>query len=314
MDAGSVNGVSLGKGKDKYMQVEKIYEFNGHRDSLYALAHSNTHIYTAGGEGAVVEWEIKVGAVGLLLVQVGTPVYCLYKVENQDLLLVGSAMGNIHVIDLANRKEIKNIKAHYKGIFDIKQEGDLIIVSGGDGVISMYNLPELSFVKSIQVSSHSCRSFSICNNDIIIASSDHHLYIHSFPELMPKQIIKGHSNSVFAVSYSPDGKYILSGGRDALLKVWGAQSHHNHLEIAAHLLHIHQVVYSPDGVHFATTSMDKTIKVWDSTSFKLLKVIDKLKYHGHTSSVNKLYWKDNSEFITVSDDKSIMWWKIDLGE
>ena len=36
--------------------------------------------------------------------------------------------------------------------------------------------------------------------------------------------LKGHSSLVFSVSFSPDGKRIVSGSNDRTLKVWDAQT------------------------------------------------------------------------------------------
>ena len=36
--------------------------------------------------------------------------------------------------------------------------------------------------------------------------------------------LTGHSDSVFSVAYSPDGKHIVSGSRDNTVKIWDAQS------------------------------------------------------------------------------------------
>ena len=35
--------------------------------------------------------------------------------------------------------------------------------------------------------------------------------------------LTGHSDSVWSVSYSPDGKHIVSGSRDRTVKIWDAQ-------------------------------------------------------------------------------------------
>ena len=39
-----------------------------------------------------------------------------------------------------------------------------------------------------------------------------------------KCTLRGHADSVCSVSYSPDGKHIVSGSRDDTVKIWDAQS------------------------------------------------------------------------------------------
>ena len=97
-----------------------------------------------------------------------------------------------------------------------------------------------------------------------------------------------------ALAYSPNGEFLLSGGLDAVLKIWEVHKGFAPVQtINAHWLHINAIQYSPAGHYFATASMDKTLKIWDADTFELLKVLDKEKYDGHTSSVNKILWVDD---------------------
>jgi WD40 repeat protein len=57
--------------------------------------------------------------------------------------------------------------------------------------------------------------------------------------------------------------------------------------------------------------MDKSIKIWDSTTFRLLKVLDKSRHAGHGTSVNKVLWLAIDEvLITCSDDRTLGIWSI----
>jgi len=117
---------------------------------------------------------------------------------------------------------------------------------------------------------------------------------------------------VFTLSYTRDGNFLLSGARDARLKLWDAESGYMLAEeVAAHLYAINHLAFSPDGTYFATASMDKSIKVWDARDLKLLKVIDKGRHAGHGTSVNKLLWTPyNNVLLSASDDRTISAWDL----
>ena len=123
---------------------------------------------------------------------------------------------------------------------------------------------------------------------------------------------QAHSNSVFTLAYSPDLKWLISGSRDARLKVWLTEEKFGLFEeIPAHLYAINHLAFSPDGKHFVTCSLDKSVKVWHTDSLTLLKVIDKARHAGHGTSVNKLLWSTfQHQVLSASDDRTISSWDV----
>ena len=71
------------------------------------------------------------------------------------------------------------------------------------------------------------------------------------------------------MSFSPDGKRIVSGGglRDTgEIKVWDAQTGQETLTLTGHSHRVSSVSFSPDGKRIVSGSWDKTVKVWDISS------------------------------------------------
>lgn len=304
----------IGMGK---MNVSKIAHFSGHKGSIFSLcAGLNEHTFFSGADdGFVVEWNMETKGDGQLLVQVNRPVYSMYLDRAQQLLLCGTASGNLHVIDLNARKEIRNIEAHTLGIFDIKESGNTVITAGGNGTVCVWDKQSLELLHTLPVSDKSARVIAMhpTKKEFAVGFSDHHIRIFSTETFQQLFELKAHTNSVFALSYSPDGNLLYSGGRDVMLKSWDLHNaFENTLDIPAHTLHINAIAFSPNGKLYATVSMDKTLKIWDTATDTLLKVIDKLRNDGHTTSVNKLLWIDDTELITCSDDRIVMMWKLEF--
>jgi WD40 repeat protein len=78
--------------------------------------------------------------------------------------------------------------------------------------------------------------------------------------------LKGHSDPVWSVSFSPDGKRIVSGSEDKTLKVWDALTGLETLTLKGHSGPVSSVSFSPDGKRIVSGSWDKTVKVWDISS------------------------------------------------
>ena len=149
---------------------------------------------------------------------------------------------------------------------------------------------------------------------LAVGYSDNHIRIFALQDFELLHDIEAHKISVFTVQYSPDERYLVSGSRDAHLKVWDvAKAYAQHESVVAHMFAINHMSYSPDSKHFVTCSMDKSIKVWDAGTFQLLKVIDKARHAGHGTSVNKVLWTNfNNLLLSASDDRSISVWNINF--
>ncbi len=157
-------------------------------------------------------------------------------------------------------------------------------------------------------------AYSSKRNELAIGASDHAIYLLDATTLEVKeQVQKAHDNSVFTVQYTPDQQRLISGGRDAHLKVWDLQPQPTLIsDQSAHWFTINHIAIHPKEAIFATASRDKTFKIWDLNDFSLLKVIDKTKYDGHNHSVNRLFWSAYNDYlISCSDDRTMIVWEID---
>lgn len=73
--------------------------------------------------------------------------------------------------------------------------------------------------------------------------------------------------------YAPDGKLLLSGAQDSMVKVWDLQTGQLSKKMNAESGKINSAVYSPTGKYIASGSHDKYIRIWDAQSGVLLKMI-----------------------------------------
>lgn len=295
--------------------VEKIHECSGHNAALYALAPGSTdrHFISAGGDGWVVEWRLEAPELGKLVASVENQIFTLCGLPDRNQLVAGNMHGGIHWINREMPELTRNIQHHQKGVFALEVVGPWLFSAGGDGYITRWDVESGRTVESLQLSHQSLRAvaYSEKRGEIAVGASDQSIYLLDAENLSIRKVIKdAHLHSVFTLAYSPDHQYLLSGGRDAMLRVWdltnGCQLNSAQ---AAHWYTINHLVFSPDGSLFATASRDRSLKIWDAKSFELLKVVDTLRFGGHTRSVNRLLWLPDC-LISCGDDRLAMLWKI----
>jgi WD40 repeat protein/tRNA A-37 threonylcarbamoyl transferase component Bud32 len=73
----------------------------------------------------------------------------------------------------------------------------------------------------------------------------------------------------FAVAFSPDGRYLVTGGANQTVQVWDAQVSRKIGELGAHDRKIQGLAFSRDGRHLASASGDGTVKLWDWDATRL---------------------------------------------
>jgi WD40 repeat protein len=103
-------------------------------------------------------------------------------------------------------------------------------------------------------------------------------WVFAADEPAPLLTLKGHRENVFAVSYSPDSKFLVTASGDPSIKVWDAVSGKNLKTYGetgkdAHNKIILALAVSPDGSQFATGSADNSMKLWDMPTSNFLKEI-----------------------------------------
>lgn len=299
------------------MRIAKRHTCTGHRAAVYALSAGGEPgtFLSAAGDGWVVRWHWDNPENGRLLASVETQVFSLASDQETTAIVAGNMNGGLHFIHPDKPEDTRNIQHHQKGVFGLHfLNGELFSV-GGDGMLTRWRLTPARSAESLQLSAYALRCLDYCpqRDELAVGASDHHVYLLDARTLAVRNVLReAHSNSVFSVRYTPDGRFLLSGGRDAMLRVWALSDGPNLAsEQPAHWFTINDIVFSPDGALFATASRDKTIKIWDAADRRLLKVIDTLRLGGHINSVNALLWMPEG-LVSAGDDRTLMLWDVHL--
>lgn len=300
------------------MEVAKIVELSGHKAGIYAFHHGEEDhlVYACGGDNHLIEWNLFEPDKSKAVAQLPNNGYCITKLPEQNLLLIGNFNGGIHVIDLALKKEVRLLKVHENIVFDIIYIADKkqFIAVSGDGTLSIWSSLDFTLIKQIKLTEKRLRSidYSQDKNILAIACSDGTTKILNADSHKQLIAVNGGEDERFInkVVFHPNQEVLITGSR-GFLCIWDTNTFELMERIAAHQFSVYGIVFNPEGSLFATSSMDKTIRIWNANTYKLEKEISRQNLKGHTNSINALLWTNYNDYlISGGDDKKVMAWKM----
>ena len=74
----------------------------------------------------------------------------------------------------------------------------------------------------------------------------------------------GHSNTIWEVAFSPDGKRLATASADRTVKIWDTTTGQELLTLKGFMWGARSVAFSPDGNRLAAASFEEVVKVWDA--------------------------------------------------
>ena len=108
--------------------------------------------------------------------------------------------------------------------------------------------------------------------------------------------------------FSPDGKRIVSGGIDGMIRMWDVDTG-KELWGWKQSQDVLSVAFLPDGKRAVSGEAEGTIRIWDAAEGKELK-----KLTGHTGGVDALAVSpDGSLLVSAGADKTVRVWDTDTG-
>ncbi len=123
----------------------------------------------------------------------------------------------------------------------------------------------------------------------------------TIPEPAPGPTLSGHTDTIWATAFSPDGMQLVTGSRDQTLRLWHSNDGRLLRTFTGHTDSIHAVGFAPDGKMVASASNDKTVRLWSLDSETEPRILT-----GHTDEVDAVAFAPHGRALaTGSKDSTV---------
>ncbi|CAE6470522.1 unnamed protein product [Rhizoctonia solani] len=112
------------------------------------------------------------------------------------------------------------------------------------------------------------KAVSPAGNDLVVCSrKNYSINVH---DALTGSILIGplfgHTSTVTAIVFSPDGTQMASSSTDNSIRLWDPKLGHAIAELTGHLQSVNSIAFSPDGTRLVSGSSDRTIRVWNTNT------------------------------------------------
>lgn len=254
--------------------------FTGMQDAITGIAvrPDGRAFATGSPAGSLALWDIDAGAFVKTAGALQPPITAVaYSADRESVLAVteGSAFEPGHV--LRWNPETGDLDKIATEPLDANQTG-LLSLAVGEGAVSW------------QVAT------GAQDRSIIIRDAD----------LGAIRRLVGHTDYVFAVSFSHDGRWLASGSADKTVRVWDVVTGEEVVRLDGAAGIVHSVAWSPDGRTLASGGRDGVVRVWDTENGMVLN-----RLSANTGPVTRLSLdRDGRHALLGSQDGKLAVWDV----
>jgi RNA polymerase sigma factor (sigma-70 family) len=297
------------------------------------------------GDPTVRLWDVVTGKGLLKLEGHTVGVYSLAFLAGGKKAISGGGDGTIRIWDLATGKELKRYEGHEGTVYglDVSGDGKLLLTGGEDKTMRLWNLEtgvevrrfegHAGKVRAVAFSPDGKRAVSGCilgDNNLRIWEVKTGKEVSKYPiPTAPAQGRRDIGNlyggyggfrpevygpfgpfpdaraGISSVAFSPDGKLVLAGCMDNVLRVFELSTGKER-KLEGHTQQLLGAVFTPDGKRILSGSYDHTVRLWDVDSGK-----EVCRFLGHTNWVwGVAVSSDGKLGLSGSLDKTVRLWKL----
>lgn len=247
-----------------------LYTLSGHAAPVTAIAFSadGSLLISSSEDRTLRFWHVKTGT--LLRTLTGYEVFTTLALSADRQLLVGCGQnGRVHFWRL-------NTDPIAYGIYDqetlmvsvaLSRDGQQVITGSSQHLIAMHQgrTGELLRTWAAHFTVVTAIALNPVNPSFAAGGEDGTLQCWADQTAQSERsshLLMGHQGAITALTFTPNGHYLISGSRDRTLRIWNSYTWELLSTLTGHTQAITSVASTSNGQLIASGSLDHTIKLW----------------------------------------------------
>ncbi|MEI2579562.1 WD40 repeat domain-containing protein [Scytonema sp. PRP1] len=298
--------------------------FSGHKGWVWSVAFSpdGKTLASSSSDSSVRLWDVQSGSCLQVLTEHKGCVWSVaYSPDGQQLASCSDDK-TVRVWNLQGQC-LRVLKGHTQSVYAVHFASDqqTLASSSNDTTIRIWDMSNGNCLSVLQGHTSGVRCMRFSPDGQLLASGcrdgsirlwsnylshDRHPKPHSINP--SAKLLHGHADFVWDITFSPDGRLLVSGGRDGTLRLWNVQDGQSIHVLEGHTHDVYGVAISADSQLLVSTGEDQTVRLWHLQSGRNLKTL-----RGYTGGVHSLSLSGDGQLLASSgQNEMIQVWRLQL--
>jgi WD40 repeat protein len=325
---------------------QEVVQLGGHIKGVNSAAYSpdGKQVVTAGCDGTSETGACVVGSARIWDAATGKEVRTLsghaydsypspilsaaYSPDGKTIVIVNTDQ-TVSIWDAAKGQEVRQLTGHNDGVNSAaySPDGTQIVTASKDKTARIWDADTGQDVRTLGGHTTHSAAYSPDGKQIVTAGCDRtdqtgacqegSALVWDVATGQEVRKLSGHTGSVNSVTYSPDGKQIVTASSDTTARIWDAATGREVHILSGHSAGVNSAVYSPNGKQVVTASDDQTARFWDAATGREVRTLSGHgcgDYYGDCSVNSAAYSPNGKQIVTASSDQTARIWDAATGE
>jgi WD40 repeat protein len=291
----------------------------GGRDGPFtavAVSADCRHALTAGPDGTLRFWDLRSGrVVGRMTGHSGTVLSLAFAPDGRRAVS-GARDNTVRVWDLEGRRAPQVLRQHTGWVRSVQflDDGRQVLSAGDDGQLVLWDVQEGRPRKVLVLRDAGLRSVapSPSGRHAVTGGTDGAVRLWDLGGARQTSFhnFRGHRDVVTSAVFSADGRYLLSGSQDQVVRFWRIEPGMGLQRLTGHTGPVRCVDLSPDNRWALSGGDDRSVRLWDLEAGR-----EAARLEGHAGAVLRVVFCPGGRYVlSGGEDGTLRLWRLPVPE